>query len=731
LKFRRLSIALLFGIGLVIFSLTATTYRPIQAQATCDRYVLGIDASDSTDCSDAHHPCRTIQYAIDQAIDGDTICVAKHSLAGPLTYNETLAITKSIALDGAWDAMCVDPSNLTCSFSAIPCDPANVTIDAEGTGRVISITGDITPTIDCFTITGGDADGQGGAPSGSNVGGGIYAKDAAPIIVNNVITGNFGCDFCTAFLGHGGGIYLLNAPATSIVSGNVIANNMGNNAAWGRGGGILLEDSNARILHNTIRDNQAGLSAGDGGGIAVLNGSPLIADNNILFNAAGTGVMCNGGGIFVWSSTPTTIEHNLIQGNRAMNDPAATALMPGRGGGIFYSGWPTGTAIIRDNTVLANVGAMRAVGLGGGMYLSGLDAASNISGNTVDDCNASFGFEGYGGGLYLNDSTADVTGNTVTLNIAAPGDATGGHGDGGGIYVNGGNGLVAGNTISGNIGFVGVNNGLGRGGGMVISNSLVTVQNNQIVRNTAATAPSAAGAGGGVWVYQGAPQILANEVLSNSTGGGLIGTGGGFYLESASPDVERNTIRGNRAIGGLWSRGGGVRIAFSPAFTLTNNIIARNEARERGSGVAIAATSLGTLIHNTIADNANGDGIGVYVNSNSQVTLYNNIIISHTVGITNADVGNATVGAKYTLFEGNATNYGAGVTSTDEVAGPAALLADYHLGSGSGAINHAVSLSGVTDDIDGDPRPIGPAPDVGADEVWLRVYLPLVVRQYP
>ncbi len=69
MKFRRLSIALLFGIGLVIFSLTATTYRPIQAQATCDRYVLGIDASDSTDCSDAHHPCRTIQYAIDQAID--------------------------------------------------------------------------------------------------------------------------------------------------------------------------------------------------------------------------------------------------------------------------------------------------------------------------------------------------------------------------------------------------------------------------------------------------------------------------------------------------------------------------------------------------------------------------------------------------------------------------------------------------------------------------------------
>ena len=266
---------------------------------------------------------------------------------------------------------------------------------------------------------------------------------------------------------------------------------------------------------------------------------------------------------------------------------------------------------------------------------------------------------------------------------------------------------------------------------MVISNSLVIVQNNLLIQNTAATAPSSAGAGGGAWVYQGAPRIVENDVLSNTTGGGLVGTGGGFYLEEATPTVERNTILGNRAVAALWGRGGGVRIAFSPAFTLTNNIIARNEANERGSGVAIAANSVGTLVHNTIADNAAGDGIGVYVNSASSVTLYNNIIVNHTVGITNADVAGSAVGAKYTLFEGNGLNFGAGVNSTYEVAGPAALLANYHLGSGSGAIDQAVSLTGVTNDIDGDPRPIGTASDVGADEAWLRVYLPLVIRQYP
>ncbi len=82
----------------------------------------------------------------------------------------------------------------------------------------------------------------------------------------------------------------------------------------------------------------------------------------------------------------------------------------------------------------------------------------------------------------------------------------------------------------------------------------------------------------------------------------------------------------------------------------------------------------------------------------------------------------------YTLFEANATNYSAGVISTYEVAGPAALLADYHIGSSSNAIDHAPDLSWLTWDIDSDPRPMGSAWDVGADERGSRVYLPLVMR---
>jgi hypothetical protein len=49
-----------------------------------------------------------------------------------------------------------------------------------------------------------------------------------------------------------------------------------------------------------------------------------------------------------------------------------------------------------------------------------------------------------------------------------------------------------------------------------------------------------------------------------------------------------------------------------------------------------------------------------------------------------------------------------------------ASAGDLHLDStASAAINQAASLASVFDDFDGDPRPIGSSPDVGADEFGL------------
>ncbi len=726
---QRLLLALALGIGLTLLVSATMSNRPTRAQGTCDRYVLGIDTSDTTDCSDERYPCRTVQYAIDQASDGDVICVAKHSLVGPLVYEERLVITKSITLDGAWDAMCVDPSDLTCSFTAIPCDPGNVTLDALGAGRVISISGNITPTIDCFTITGGDASGLGGDPPANDAGGGIYSQDAAPIIVHNIITGNYGCVGlgCTNY-GRGGGIYLLDAPATAVISDNLIANNVADESTWGQGGGIMLRDSDAQVLSNTIEYNRAGNSAGYGGGITVKDGTPTIADNDILHNVGGQSVQGLGGGIFVWSTTPATIERNLIAYNQALNGPGDPVLTS-NGGGICYSGSPTVSATIRDNTIRHNTASPYGpYGEGGGMYLSGLISPSLVSGNTLEWNIAGFNDDGNGGGIYVDDSEATIADNHLFDNSAT---WAGDHGKGGGIYINGGAVLLQSNVITSNFGagFSGFpSTADGYGGGVATSGSHSIIQDNWIVGNGGTNGISGAlGAGGGVYSFLGTLQITGNTIADNYTTQGNAGFGGGLYLEQVTSWLDGNTILDNEAIASLFGRGGGIRLNNCPAFTLTNNIIARNEASELGSGVAIAL-SVGQLAHNTIAENLTGDGIGVRVDSaGSEVVLTNNIIASQTVGISNTNPGGSAVGANYTLFEGNGTDYGAGVNSTYEVPGPALLLSNYHISPGSAAIDAGMN-AGVFTDIDGDSRPIGPAPDVGADEVWLRVFLPLVLR---
>jgi hypothetical protein len=778
---KRILLAVGLALGLALLMLFVLTEQPAQADAPCDRYVLGIDAGDVGDCSDEGDPCRTVQYAIRQADPGDHICVARHILAGPLVYTGTVEITKSITLDGAWDAMCVDPSNLICDFQPIPCDPANVTLDAEGAGRVIRITGNVAPTIHCFTITGGDAAGLGGDPGTTvenDAGGGIYSRDAAPIITNNVISGNFGCDTCLTAYGRGGGIYLLNAPPTALIRDNVIAYNVADNSTWGQGGGIMLRDSSPLVVDNTIVHNRAGLSAGYGGGMEIQGGTPVVADNVIRNNVAGQAVMGTGGGIHVWSSTTAIIERNEIYNNWAISG-AGDAILTSSGGGISFQGWPTATAVIRDNVIYGNIASPFSphAGHGGGIYLRDVVTPSIVSGNVVRDNYGGFNYDGNGGGLYVYGSEAAITGNRITGNSAT---WAGGRGEGGGVLIQGGTILVHNNVITGNFGggfpgspstaigqgggvaaldgnitlrgnriegngaTNGVNWGMGGGiygtggtirivdnyiadnwgsiegngcfgGGVALTGTIGLLEDNLVLENYATAATF--GAGGGIYGGRGTYHVVGNVISGNLAAAVDYGFGGGVYFQFDEPWLDANTILHNQATPGSNGYGGGVRVATSDFFTLTNNIIARNDASTTGSGVAIAVDSVGVLVHNTVAENAAGDGVGVAVDTRSHVTLTNNIVASQTLGILNNDLADSTVFARYTLFDGNGTDYSSGVTSVDEVPGPADLLPDYHLDAGSNAIDNAPTISWITHDVDMDARPYRGANDVGADEV--------------
>ena len=191
------------GIALVLVILVVLNLDVAKAApAPTIRYVLGDGSTDTTNCTEPDTPCQTIQYAMAKSCHGDIVRVA--SKYSPGTYDGTVVISKSITLQGSWRA--TPGSSPGFVWERItPCDPSRTIIDAGGTGRAISITGNITPTVDCFTITGGDATGLGGGLYGNDAGGGISSHDTAPLIVNNVITANYAC---TSGCSKDAGVYL-------------------------------------------------------------------------------------------------------------------------------------------------------------------------------------------------------------------------------------------------------------------------------------------------------------------------------------------------------------------------------------------------------------------------------------------------------------------------------------------------------------------------------------------
>ncbi|MFO7917016.1 MAG: choice-of-anchor Q domain-containing protein, partial [Anaerolineae bacterium] len=167
---------------------------------------------------------------------------------------------------------------------------------------------------------------------------------------------------------------------------------------------------------------------------------------------------------------------------------------------------------------------------------------------------------------------------------------------------------------------------------------------------------------------------------------------------------------------------GGLMIMDVEPLTLTNNLIAANHADEGGSGVYVM-DSTGYLLHNTIANNTGGGEEGVLVdgvtNGNCTLTFTNTIVSSHTVGITTT--AGSTVTLDSALWYNNGTNIdGAGsITTKNDYEGDPDFVnpagGNYHIGAGSAALDKGVG-TWVSEDIDGDARPQGEAPDLGADE---------------
>jgi hypothetical protein len=295
---------------------------------------------------------------------------------------------------------------------------------------------------------------------------------------------------------------------------------------------------------------------------------------------------------------------------------------------------------------------------------------------------------------------------------------------GGGITNNGGATLVLRNsTVSGN--------GAQRKGGGISNWGSLSLIDSVVSKN------SITYEGGGGGIMNDGTLVLTDTTVSDNSA-----TYGGGILNRSNAIVRRSTITGNRA---TWGYSGG-GIANSGRLTLGNSTVSNNEAQYYGGGIASGVfrnpdSSL-TLLSSTVTGNsvvvtgqAGGGGIFVYAGT---LTLERSIVSGNRYDSTyhtSREIGVATGVAvtvnDHNLFghDGDAGVAGFVPASTDSVPnesleGILLPLAD----NGGGTKTHALAIGSPALDASpddatcpatdqrGNPRPRGPACDIGAFE---------------
>jgi len=227
------------------------------------------------------------------------------------------------------------------------------------------------------------------------------------------------------------------------------------------------------------------------------------------------------------------------------------------------------------------------------------------------------------------------------------------------------------------------------------------------------------------------------RIVNNTMHGNRVtNDNGALYVADSDLYLTRNVITGNRA-----GRTSGMDLLNVSTLTVTNNIVADNVSRRHWLELPAVRLrgSTGHFVHNTIA--GNDSAYGLEIASGAMVSLTNTILVSHTVGISVTHDSAARL--EGTLWGSgpwaNVTDWGGAgsiVTGTVNVWGSPHFVdpdgSNYHIGPGSAARDMGID-AGTNNDIDGDARPEGDGPDIGADEtgpVW-DVYMPSIQRGAP
>jgi hypothetical protein len=338
------------------------------------RQFVAPSGADSGTCTDSAQPCKTISYALTQAVDGGEIRVA----AG--TYAEGILVTKPISLTGGFTLT----NWITPSWTANP-----TILDGLNAFRPLRINADRV-RVDGFIVRNGNATVSG------NMGGGIYIGGVNEVdqatLVNLRLENNVAS---TVDSGRGGGLAVdmgntFNIAARLTLSNVTVMSNTASTGSLGAlGGGMSLNAAgnsplNVEMTGVTVQGNTAGNDfSSSGGGIALSlrGGQARLYESRILDNHAARiktflGGPSRGGGFYV-DDSELALVNVLIAGNDGERGDALSVQSSGAGGATVAMNYVT----LADNYRTA--GDAAATVHSDGAQITYVLANTLVSGNPV------------------------------------------------------------------------------------------------------------------------------------------------------------------------------------------------------------------------------------------------------------------------------------------------------------------------------------------------------------
>lgn len=597
----------------------------------------------------------SIQEAVDAGTGGNLIQVSGicrgaqgQDIGGGVIVSQTVFLTQALIIEGGWN------SSFTSNFPLVP-----TYIDPQGQGRGIYISGTAGVEIHNITIINGDATGLGGGPTGQSAGGGIYNLSSDSYFGQIAIINS------TAQVG--GGLYLASSTisftGSAIISGTAtigggLYNNGGithlsnsgflNNTSTGNGGGAYSIGGEFTVLNVVFAENAAASGAG-----IYLNNSPATLLHLTMYDNNATS---NGGGIYQTGNS-STIRNGIFASNNGASGPAI--FITGGTSSIDYNYYydhlsnPVIGGVLGANSVNTNVTPPGLVDPALGDFhlldnAAALDIADPNSPVLYDiDLDPRPSNQGFDMGAdELAGCYARVDGIIYgsiqrAIQVADPGDQIDVAGRCGGVHTyNAGGTLGVISTtvhITKNVTLEGgwrityeaqddvtvIDPGQNGFALFVAPGITSTVKNFHLI-NGNGNAPGLNGNGGAIYIHNASPQILGNNIYSNTAT-----SGSAIYIDNASPVIGG----GNRVYSNTATNGSIYINNTGATATIVNNFISGNTVTNNGAGLYHQAGAANIWHNNFINNEAVNAGGAIYVAAASP-NIRNNIILGNAAATT-------------------------------------------------------------------------------------------------